>query len=654
MDCSSCTECVKTGKIIDESAIVLDPQPIEKKSTLNTTPTDFCESLIVQQALKEEQAKLKSTIDYDVVHVEERCFHLARTAALIGDKRTLKSLASTDSWILNATDVTSGRPLLTYATLADQTGVIKWLIKNGAQVDVKDIIQRTPLHWASHRGHHDIVKILLDNNSDCTLMDAEGVSPLHLAIKQTSTKCLHLMLDQIERKRINPKYLIDNKGRTPVHWAAASGFVDHLQVIVKHKLKFDVNQGDDDGRTPLMWAALNNLDSSLACCKILIDKSPGTVRSQDKCGFSALHYAVSVNNASFIELLLRSKHCNTNVLDNSYRTPLHWACKLNLLDVVHLLLKNGALLQTDGAGATPLHYAAQGDHVKLVEKLLSLSNPKKDLLDSDGKSALMYAASSGASSVIESMMRLVQVEKEQKDYNGSTALHLAAQSGQPVTLQLLIKYNWALEALDNHGLTPLLSAAEAGHAQCVQILLKAGAAIGQKDKNGGTALHWAALGGHAYVCQLLVKQGLNPDFADFGGRSPLHCASFAGHHECISVLLQANADLYAADNEGYVPLHLASEEGHLKCVKMLVEAGSVINTVCTADDKQLTSLDLARNNGHILVVDYLTSCGALSYQNLIHVAAAKIQASFRGYRMRKTFLEMKKMKVVRQKGSPRK
>lgn len=292
--------------------------------------------------------------------------------------------------------------------MADQLNIIKWLIKQGAEVDVKDKIHRTPLHWAAHRGHHDIVKVLLNKNASCTIMDAEGVSPLHLAIKQPSTKCLEIMLDHFQQTKCDLSTLIDGKGRTPVHWAAASGFSDHLAIIVKHKLKFDVNRNDDEGRTPLMWAALSNLESSLACCKILIDREPGTIRNQDKCGFSALHYAVSFNNVPVVELLLKAKYCNVNVLDNCYRTPLHWACKLNLIDVVNLLLKHGATLQTDGAGATPLHYAAQGDHVKLLERLISSSNLKKDLLDCDGKSSLMYAASSGANAVIEFMMRKFQ------------------------------------------------------------------------------------------------------------------------------------------------------------------------------------------------------------------------------------------------------
>ncbi|XP_054284279.1 ankyrin repeat domain-containing protein 40-like isoform X2 [Macrosteles quadrilineatus] len=42
---------------------------------------------------------------------------------------------------------------------------------------------RTPLHWACKRGHVDIVRILLGNNADKTIVAEKGETPLSLATK---------------------------------------------------------------------------------------------------------------------------------------------------------------------------------------------------------------------------------------------------------------------------------------------------------------------------------------------------------------------------------------------------------------------------------------------------------------------------------------
>lgn len=55
--------------------------------------------------------------------------------------------------------------------------------------------------------------------------------------------------------------------------------------------------------------------------------------------------------------------CNISVLDNMFRTPLHWAAVLGHTHMVNMLLdKNANYSCSDSNGATPLHYAAQNNH----------------------------------------------------------------------------------------------------------------------------------------------------------------------------------------------------------------------------------------------------------------------------------------------------
>ena len=52
---------------------------------------------------------------------------------------------------------------------------VKHLINEGADVNAKDVYEKTPLHWAAEKGHKEIVEILLKKganvNSVTSVMD---------------------------------------------------------------------------------------------------------------------------------------------------------------------------------------------------------------------------------------------------------------------------------------------------------------------------------------------------------------------------------------------------------------------------------------------------------------------------------------------------
>lgn len=59
-----------------------------------------------------------------------------------------------------------------------------------------------------------------------------------------------------------------------------------------------------------------------------------------------------------------AERCNIHCLDHQFRSALHWAALLGGADTVALLVERGARVGAmDANGATPLHYAAQSDHV---------------------------------------------------------------------------------------------------------------------------------------------------------------------------------------------------------------------------------------------------------------------------------------------------
>ncbi len=63
-------------------------------------------------------------------------------------------------------------------------GVVKELIMKGAPVDLKDKDRRrVALQWAAENGEVGVVRLLLENEADINIRDIDGSTALHLAAK---------------------------------------------------------------------------------------------------------------------------------------------------------------------------------------------------------------------------------------------------------------------------------------------------------------------------------------------------------------------------------------------------------------------------------------------------------------------------------------
>lgn len=76
-----------------------------------------------------------------------------------------------------------GVPLLYVACRNGQTAVAKWLIENGANVDlqISSGSRSTPLHGAIYHNHFSIVELLLEHNADMSIKNQHNETPFHNA-----------------------------------------------------------------------------------------------------------------------------------------------------------------------------------------------------------------------------------------------------------------------------------------------------------------------------------------------------------------------------------------------------------------------------------------------------------------------------------------
>eukprot|EP00211_Chloroparvula_japonica_P015218 CAMPEP_0119138222 /NCGR_PEP_ID=MMETSP1310-20130426/25218_1 /TAXON_ID=464262 /ORGANISM="Genus nov. species nov., Strain RCC2339" /LENGTH=225 /DNA_ID=CAMNT_0007129383 /DNA_START=92 /DNA_END=766 /DNA_ORIENTATION=- len=193
------------------------------------------------------------------------------------------------------------------------------------------------------------------------------------------------------------------------------------------------------------------------------------------------------NRSDIVSLL--KKGAGINVQDDQQGlAPLHLVCMSGNLECLQCLLANGAecALRT-GAGQTPLHIAAGGSHVALVEALLKQDDSVLNDPDGQGVTPLMSALVGRANGCVAALMGREDVDVRAKDVKGRTALHLAASEGFSREVGRCCRLGAEVNEQDGTGQTPLHYAAAAGATGCISALLGHGAQAGIKDSQGRVA-----------------------------------------------------------------------------------------------------------------------------------------------------------------------
>ncbi|KAM9824209.1 ankyrin repeat domain-containing protein 16 [Neosynchiropus ocellatus] len=274
------------------------------------------------------------------------------------------------------------RPLHEAASMS-QLACVKFLLREGANVDSLKKADWTPLMMACTRRNREVIQELLNHSADPMLRNKDGWNCFHIACREGDPQVIQLLLlaaPDVWRTK-------SKTGRTPLHTAAMHGCRDVVEILLD-RCGYTPDTADSCGVTPFMDAVRNG---HVAVAKLLLEKHKASPSATDTLGAQPVHQVAVTGQDAALHFLVRDLNMDVNQGATKIQlTPLHYAAKEGHVSTLKTLMELGADLHArDKKGRSALHMACIGQHAHVARTLLQLG--LKDSEDSSGTTGRQLA-----------------------------------------------------------------------------------------------------------------------------------------------------------------------------------------------------------------------------------------------------------------------
>ncbi|KAK5684750.1 hypothetical protein LTS10_002824 [Elasticomyces elasticus] len=490
------------------------------------------------------------------------------------------------------------------AVCGGHRNVVEMLFQHGADISSRGSKGELPLHVAASAGKPEIIILLISNGATISEKDNNGRTALHtvalasvaVAIDEADKHLLcncelakfHAEKSQDHSKVDCVAVLLDNgsdptsenhEGLTPLALAVRAGHDDVVEALIGRKVSC--------------------LFSTEAYVKLLgACAARGTAKSLEvvsnaftETSESLLAWNVILNNAivagdhEMVVLAVR-KGARPTRRTTDGENPLHRAIKDRKVKIVDSLLGAGAdFLALDDSGRNALHVACshpglktltidhQSNDKNMIASYLLQDGVPVNARTPEGNTALHFAVTTGDIGLVRTLLNSrASVNIRNKRY--TTPLHAAVSTWVfPAIVELLIARGACPTAQDDVGRTPLhlIRWTGEGDGAVADYLLKHGADHSIHTRNGDMATHCAIRRGNWPLFRRLVDAGASVNAQGAKGRTVLHIAVKRGLSTLIEPLVKLDADVHAVDKGGWTPLHHAAHRNQLEVLGLLLK-----------------------------------------------------------------------------------
>lgn len=196
---------------------------------------------------------------------------------------------------IDAIDEVGGMTALTHAAWLHADAMVPLLLDHGADINLRDLDDRTALHWAADGTYADLVEALLDRGAEIDIK-VNGWTPLLLAGRKWDEFSAQILV-----KRGADVNARDFHGRSVLHWFTIQGCRETVPFLLENGVNVDIQ--DHFGQTALHWAVAS--DHPVIARRLLGGQASASMQAHD--GSTAMHIAAYTGHMKMVTLLLNDR-----------------------------------------------------------------------------------------------------------------------------------------------------------------------------------------------------------------------------------------------------------------------------------------------------------------------------------------------------------
>ncbi|CAG9982688.1 unnamed protein product [Clonostachys byssicola] len=461
---------------------------------------------------------------------------------------------------------TRGRTVLHWAAFSGWSYAESNLSKvQQGLINVQDFDGSTPLHLGAEHRNLRAVEFLLKEGANLLIRDKHGRTPVHVAANSGAKAILELMLLSPIRE-----FGRDKQGLSLLHYIATWEWPPVLTKFITEKRPI-IDVRDRDRRTPLHYAAIYG---NTMIGELLMDAG-ADIELRDCIGFTPVFHAVRQGHVAFAELL-HSRRANLCRRDFFNRTTADIIGLDDDPEMIELLqeLKAPFPVHRKRRYSPPRSQFPPTFTSPMADWAICLPTKEHATSEELKCPCCQETRCPGINRRLCENLQLTVLARHLKCirsyfmkcsdapfeiHQGRSAFHVAAYVGDELIVRELLSFDMSghFDVKSSEG-TPALIAASFGHFELANELILRGADPFQVTEKGFNMLHLAALGGYLPLVETLIAKGLSVEtkVKNEDGLLALHMAVDQGEKEVVEFLLGFYTSRYRLDPYQSVALFL--------------------------------------------------------------------------------------------------